>query len=157
MGRRREQLEILLAKKDEQVGIFFYFQWVPGHVYILTILVYLKIQILESRIQAYTTRVSQLQTRLLSTFDALDQVKGLQEQELVPVERENARLKAQLNRYLAVVKAAEVERDDMQDAVLKLIEKGELGPLVEICFSQYNTHSNYSNSRSLERLFEMAS
>jgi len=56
----------------------------------------------------------------------MDQVKSLQEQELVQVERENALLKAQLNRYLAVVKAAEVERDDMQDAVLRLIEKGEL-------------------------------
>ena len=52
-------------------------------------------------------------------------MKSLQEQELAPVERENSRLKAQLNRYLAVVKAAEAERDDMQDAVLKLIEKGE--------------------------------
>jgi len=43
----------------------------------------------------------------------------------VPVEHENAHLKAQLHRYLAVVKAAEAERDEMQDAVLKLIEKCE--------------------------------
>ena len=121
MGRRRDQLEILLAKKDEQVRIFFSLQKDPG-LYIYSI--YIKIQSLESRIQAYTTRVSQLQTQLLSTLDALDRVKNLQEQELVSVERENARLKAQLDRYLAVVKAAEAERDDMQDAVLKLIEKG---------------------------------
>lgn len=52
-------------------------------------------------------------------------MKSSQEQELVPVEHENARLKAQLHRYHAVVKAAEAERDDMQDAVLKLVEKGE--------------------------------
>jgi len=83
-------------------------------------------QTLETRIQAYITRVSQLQTRLLSTLDTLDQVKNSQAQELIPVERENARLKAQLNRYLAVVKAAEAERDDLRDAVLRLIEKGML-------------------------------
>jgi chromosome segregation ATPase len=104
-------------------GSFSIFKRVLGCIYTHYI-DYIKIQTLESRIQAYTTRVSQLQTQLLSTLDALDQVKNLQEQELVPVERENARLKAQLNRYLAVVKAAEAERDDMQDAVLKLIEKG---------------------------------
>jgi len=124
MGRRRDQLEILLAKKDEQVRIFFYLSRGSG-VYMLIISDYIKIEILESRIQAYTTRVSQLQTRLLSTLDALDQVKSLQEQELVPVEHENALLKAQLHQYLAVVKAAEAERDDMRDAVLKLVEKGE--------------------------------
>ena len=64
----------------------------------------------------------------------------MQEQELAQVERQNAFLKAQLNRYLAVVKAAEEERDDMQDAVLKLIEKGESIPLVDTCLRKYDAH-----------------
>jgi len=43
----------------------------------------------------------------------------------VPVEHEIARLNAQLQRHLAVFEAAEVDRDEMRDAVLKLVEKGE--------------------------------
>jgi hypothetical protein len=80
----------------------------------------------------------------LSTLDTLDQVKNLQEQELVPVERENARLKAQLTRYVAVVKAAEAERDDLRDAVLRLIEKG----VFESYFSFVYPYS--SDSRGFE-------
>ena len=40
------------------------------------------------------------------------------------MEHENARLKAKLSRHFALVKAAEAERDDLRDAVLRLIEKG---------------------------------
>lgn len=36
----------------------------------------------------------------------------------------NKRLKNKLLRYSAIVKMAELERDDMRDAVLKLVEKG---------------------------------
>lgn len=36
----------------------------------------------------------------------------------------NRRLKDKLRRYSAIVKSAELERDDMRDAVLKLVEKG---------------------------------
>lgn len=36
----------------------------------------------------------------------------------------NKRLKDKLLRYSSVVKTAELERDDMRDAVLKLVEKG---------------------------------
>lgn len=43
----------------------------------------------------------------------------------VPVEHGNARLKAQLHQHLAVFKAAEAERDDMQAKMLKLVETGE--------------------------------
>ena len=36
----------------------------------------------------------------------------------------NRRLKDKLRRYGSIVKSAELERDDMRDAVLKLVEKG---------------------------------
>jgi len=69
----------------------------------------------------------------LSTLGALDQAKCWQQQELAQGKHENAVMKAQLNHYVAVVKAVEGERDDMQDTVLNLIEKGELIPLVKTC------------------------
>ena len=46
----------------------------------------------------------------------------------------NKRLKDELLRYSAVVKTAELERDDMRDAILKLVEKGRSTGSVNIIF-----------------------
>ena len=75
--------------------------------------------------QAYIARTSILQNRLLSTLDTLDVIQSGQNNELDAMTQTNKRLKDKLLRYSAVVKMAELERDDMRDAVLKLVEKGE--------------------------------
>ena len=74
--------------------------------------------------QAYIARTSILQSRLLSTLDTLDVIQSGQNNELDTMTQTNKRLKDKLFRYSAVVKMAELERDDMRDAVLKLVEKG---------------------------------
>ena len=74
--------------------------------------------------QAYIARTSILQSRLLSTLDTLDVIQSGQNNELDAMAQTNKRLKDKLLRYSAVVKMAELERDDMRDAVLKLVEKG---------------------------------
>ena len=74
--------------------------------------------------QAYIARTSILQSRLLSTLDTLDVIQSGQNNELDAMAQANKRLKDKLLRYSAVVKMAELERDDMRDAVLKLVEKG---------------------------------
>lgn len=74
--------------------------------------------------QAYIARTSILQNRLLSTLDTLDVIQSGQNNELDAMAQTNKRLKDKLLRYSAVVKTAELERDDMRDAVLKLVEKG---------------------------------
>lgn len=74
--------------------------------------------------QAYIARTSISQSRLLSTLDALDVIQSGQNNELDAMAQTNNRLKDKLLRYSAVVKTAELEKDDMRDAVLKLVEKG---------------------------------
>jgi hypothetical protein len=75
-------------------------------------------------VQAYIARTSILQSRLFSTLDTLDVIQSGQNNELDAMEQTNKRLNDKLLRYSAVVKMAELERDDMRDAVLKLVEKG---------------------------------
>ncbi|KAF8958673.1 hypothetical protein BDZ97DRAFT_1761909 [Flammula alnicola] len=84
-----------------------------------------EIALLESRLQAYTGRLSLLQSRLLSTLDTLDVIQNSQAQELSSLLRTRNRLQEQLDSYIKVVRAAELERDDMRDAVMKLVEKVE--------------------------------
>ena len=65
-----------------------------------------------------------MQSRLFSTLDTLDVIQSGQNNELDTMAQTNKRLKDKLLRYSSVVKTAELERDDMRDAVLKLVEKG---------------------------------
>lgn len=67
-----------------------------------------------------------LQSRLLSTLDALDARNRSHERELSAVEEDRHRLTGKLQQYLEFVKSAELERDDMRDAVIRLIKKGRL-------------------------------
>ena len=82
---------------------------------------------LESRIQAYAGRISLLQSRLLATLDTLDVIQTNQAHELSSAARTQANLREQLDEYKKVVEAAELERDDLRDAVNSLIKKGGLG------------------------------
>ena len=74
--------------------------------------------------QAYIARTSILYTRLLSTLNAVDVIKSDQTKERDAMVQMNRDLKDKLDLYSAFVKAAELEKDDMRDAVLKLVEKG---------------------------------
>ncbi len=85
-----------------------------------------QVALLESHVQAYIVRTSMLQSRLLSTLDELDARDRSHERELSAVEADRHRLKVKLQQYLEFVKSAELERDDMRDAVIRLIEKGRL-------------------------------
>ncbi|KAJ3507691.1 hypothetical protein NLJ89_g6165 [Agrocybe chaxingu] len=85
-----------------------------------------EILLLETRIQAYIARTSLLQTRLLSALDTLDAQQAVHAKELLALAQDRERLKAKVRRYAEVVTTAEEERDDMRDAVLKLIEKVEI-------------------------------
>jgi ERCC4-type nuclease len=120
MGPSGISLSQELAQKDEQVSFLF-----PFHPSSLT---HTSSQIasLESRIQAHTQRTTHIHTRLLSTLDTLDAIQYTHAQEMSAVVKGKKRAEEALKRYVGVVKSAEVERDDMRDAVLKLVEKGAL-------------------------------
>lgn len=79
-------------------------------------------------------RTSILQSRLLSTLDTLDVIQSSQNNELNAMAQTNRRIKDKLDRYSAIVKAVELERDDMRDAILKLVEKGRSTGSVNIIF-----------------------
>jgi hypothetical protein len=85
-----------------------------------------KIAILQHHIQGYVGRLSLLQSRLLATLDTLDVIQTHHAQELGNAIRNQTILREKLDEYIKVVRAAELERDDMRDAVLKLVEKGVL-------------------------------
>ncbi len=86
-----------------------------------------QILLLESRIQAYAGRISLLQSRLLATLDTLDVIQTNQAHELSSAASTQASFREQLDEYKKVVEAAELERDDLRDAVSELIKKGGLG------------------------------
>jgi hypothetical protein len=88
-------------------------------------------------VQAYIARTSVLQSRLLSTLDTLDVIQSGQNNELDAMAQTNRRLKDKLARYSAIVKTAELERDDMRDAVLKLVEKGESRGFISTTILKY--------------------
>lgn len=54
----------------------------------------------------------------------MDVIQSGQNREIDAMAQTNRRLKDKLHYYSAAVKTAELERDDMRDAVLKLVEKG---------------------------------
>lgn len=66
-----------------------------------------------------------MQTRLLSALDTLDVMQSKHSQEFSAWKQHRDRLQAQLNHYINVVKTVELEREDMRDAVLRLVEKSE--------------------------------
>jgi len=83
-----------------------------------------QISYLENQVQAYISQTSHIQTRLLSTLDTLDAMQVLHNRELAAETHAKERLSDKLDRYIGFVQAAEVEKDDLRDAVVQLVEKG---------------------------------
>ncbi|OCH91372.1 hypothetical protein OBBRIDRAFT_526838 [Obba rivulosa] len=81
---------------------------------------------LRVQVEAQATRASQIQARLLSTIDALDALQQSHTRELAEEQRVSERLTHRLHRLMEHVKVVDRERDDMRDAVLRLVEKVEL-------------------------------
>lgn len=80
--------------------------------------------------QAYNTRTSHIQSRLLSTLDTLDAVQSSHVEELDSERRAREVLHDRLGRYIDIANVSETEKDDLRDAVIKLVEKGGFTPLV---------------------------
>ena len=64
-----------------------------------------------------------LETRLLSTQDALDDVRISSTEEVRMLERENARLIRKCETYEKISREAEKESADMKESILQLIAK----------------------------------
>lgn len=94
----------------------------------------LQIRHVEAQLQAFKGRVSHVQARLLSTLDALDSLQSTHATELEEALQTEERLKGRLNRYGDIAQVAELERDDLRDAVIQLVEKGGSWTF---CFGEY--------------------
>lgn len=79
---------------------------------------------LRTQIDARVARAATLQARLISTLDALDAATATANQDLDEWSRQNTKLLAKLRVARDIARAAEEERDDHKDAVLRLVEKG---------------------------------
>ena len=79
---------------------------------------------LETQLQAFAARTSNIQSRLLSTLDTLDILRHSHTIELTSETKAKEKLSDRLDHYIDYVKAVESERDDLRDAVALLIEKG---------------------------------
>jgi hypothetical protein len=76
-------------------------------------------------VQAYVARTSHIHSRLLSTLDTLDTLQTSHNVELASETHAKEHLSEKLDRYIDFVKSAEVEKDDLRDAVIQLVKKGE--------------------------------
>ncbi|KAF8989683.1 hypothetical protein BDQ17DRAFT_1434286 [Cyathus striatus] len=72
------------------------------------------------KLQAYRARTSHIQTRLLTTLDTLDTLQNSYDVERHTMQKELRRLEIQLEECASSVKAVQAEKDDLQDAVLRL-------------------------------------
>ena len=79
---------------------------------------------LEVQLEAQKTKTGLLQQRLITALDALDHLQTQYSLELDAEARKRRHAETKLRRYMDVVQAAEVERDDLRDAVMKLVMKG---------------------------------
>ncbi|KAF8649376.1 hypothetical protein AX16_005818 [Volvariella volvacea WC 439] len=100
--RRITELETLLAHKEQQIVI------------------------LHEDLRASKDTTRRVNSRLVSTLDVLDALKSSYTEELCTIKRQMVLLQHKLARSTRDAKLAELERDDMQAAVLQLIEKVEL-------------------------------
>lgn len=99
---------------------------------------------LKAQVEAHKTKTGLLQQRLASALASLDYVQNQHLLELASEQLQRKHAEAKLRRYIDVVQAAEVERDDLRDAVMKLVVKGAFlffflrcintGGKVEECF-----------------------
>ncbi|KAJ8589011.1 hypothetical protein M405DRAFT_818773 [Rhizopogon salebrosus TDB-379] len=81
---------------------------------------------LEVRIDAYVTRTSETQARLLKTIDVLNSLKARHVIDLTAKEREAESLYREVERWKTFAKVLEVERDDLRDVVEDLIQRVQM-------------------------------
>lgn len=79
---------------------------------------------LREQLVARIEHASHLETRLLYTLDALDELQASSARELQQVHRENAHLTEKLRVWEAIARDADTEKFDMSSAVLELVTKG---------------------------------
>lgn len=82
---------------------------------------------LEAQLEAHKTKIGLLQQRLMSALDTLDRLQSQYSLELDAEAHKRRHAETKLRRYMDTVQAAEVERDDLRDAVMKLVMKVESG------------------------------
>lgn len=86
----------------------------------------MQIETLELQIQAYAAFTSHIQGRLLAALDAINDLKSIHTRELASTTQTNAKLVRKLARYQEKLNTVDIERDDLRDAVVQLVEKGEV-------------------------------
>ncbi|KAJ7719691.1 hypothetical protein DFH07DRAFT_859121 [Mycena maculata] len=84
-----------------------------------------EIQALRILLEAHRAQAVGANSRLAMALDTIDAVQALHASELSAEIRDKERLHDTLMRYLDIVKVAEIERDDLRDAVIQLAEKIE--------------------------------
>ncbi|KXN86487.1 hypothetical protein AN958_10021 [Leucoagaricus sp. SymC.cos] len=94
-------LDNLLAQKDEEIDR------------------------LNATIVVYSSRTSNLQTRLLHTLDALDENRRRHTDEVKDLDQKYIRLDRRLRKHKKALATYEAERDDLKESVLELCEKVE--------------------------------
>jgi hypothetical protein len=72
----------------------------------------------------HSTRASNLHTRLLHAFDALDESQRNHAQELRDLEKKYIRLERRYHRQTVALHTCAAEKDDLRESVLELVEKG---------------------------------
>ena len=83
-----------------------------------------KVAHLRQQLNAHIDRNVLLETRLLSTQDALDDIRASSTEEVQALERENARLIRKCETHERIAREAERENADMKGTILQLIAKG---------------------------------
>lgn len=83
-----------------------------------------QIYTLRSSLALLEARTSHLHNRLLATLDTLDDVQYSRSEEIDDLTREKNTLVKRVELMRLELKSANDERENMQDAILRLIEKG---------------------------------
>lgn len=120
MGRKNyeQQVSVAVKEKDDHV------RCILRSIHPILINFRAQIAYLESQIQAHAARASHINTRLLSTLDTLDVLQAAHDKELASEVRAKERLGVKLDRYIDFTRSSEIEKEDMKEAVLLLVEKG---------------------------------
>ena len=78
----------------------------------------------EAQFHTLVAHRSNIQTRLVATFDALDELQSTHTLEIGQLHQQVHKLREKARASKARAKAAEAERDEMREDVEKLVEKG---------------------------------
>ncbi|KAJ7149403.1 hypothetical protein C8R43DRAFT_502525 [Mycena crocata] len=81
---------------------------------------------LQISLEAHVARALSTSSRLKLAWDALDELQAKHTLELSKEVSDKERLRTTLSRYLDVVRDAEIERDNLRDAVNELVERVEI-------------------------------